>query len=187
MACNVNGPSNGLKSDSNAAASSPASGIQSDGDSLIKLSVNKSLVGYFSALLNADVDSAITYVHPLVFRRMQTLYPAGTDVKAELKKSMTDDRMKAGKLPAFIIDISRLSNRIEYKANLMYVVTFNLNFELEGKKYTMRQDRMIAISTDLGEEWKFIPTDSGEVAEILKQEFPERITQDLIEAAVLAN
>lgn len=73
------------------ASSATVSGIQSDGDTLIKLSINKSLVGYFTSLLSGDVDSAITYVHPLVFRRMQAIYPSGTDVKAELKKSMTDD------------------------------------------------------------------------------------------------
>ncbi len=148
-------------------------------DSLSRLSLSNAMSVYFGSMFNGGVDTAVTFVHPLVFKRMEAVYPPGTDVVQEFKQTLKAQSMEAASPLEVSVNLQDVSKRLEYGSQWIHVVGFNLDLSYKGEQSSTGKDRLIAISEDQSKTWKFIPANNPEVRGILAQELPDEVVTAL--------
>ncbi len=148
-------------------------------DSILKVQIKE----YLTAFNGGDPETAISYCYPDMFVWMKQQYPEEYSIEAvkemfrepirEMKKMAKEKKMY------YDFEIGKITKRIETDTDKLFTVVVSVIAKKDFDEIKMG-DEIIAISTDNGENWKFIQKDPEIAPEILRMKYSQDIVNQIM-------
>ncbi len=159
--------------------------IDTVGNSIAEKNMKSQLKEYLVALNTGDPEKAIFYLYPDIFEYMKQQYPDEEVNMQEIKDSLFIEpirkikKLVKEKKIKYEYEVGEITNRVNYHESKLYVVITYINGKIGLDKHSYGGE-VVAISTDNGENWKFVQNDPESISEILKLKFPQNIIDILL-------
>lgn len=145
------------------------------------LKMKSQLTDYLEAFNGGDVDKAVSYCYPDMFRYLQDSYPQEYSlefVKKEFRKMLMDfnneNKLNNVKVE---FELGEIIKRLETDSDILVVIVTKVKSK-KGYDEIIMGGEVLAISSDEGDNWKFIQKDTETTSKVLKYRFSqESITQ----------
>jgi hypothetical protein len=158
--------------------------VLEDGDSLIKFELMNQFDSYHSAMLDENIDEALSYCMPEMFEYLLKESPGYSmeDIKeiylGNPIKEMVEKCKKDGVKYEFIID--SIGKKIMWEDNIIFEVKNKVRMS-KGVKAIETGGYTIAVSKNNGDSWQFISKEDKVMAEeILLLRYPSKRVRDIL-------
>lgn len=147
-----------------------------------EINLKTQLDRYITAYNNEDAKTVMSYLYPDLFEYIQRATPDENinsfDFENEIVIKPVEKIKKRlkGTGVKYHFEIGEITNKVDYNESKIYTVIIYLVMTKDFKK-TSSGDKIIAISLDNGENWKFMQKDEEMSKQILLMKFPKDIVE----------
>ena len=149
-------------------------------DSTLRVQLNE----YYLATFSGDTKTIFHYMYPEVFVWLQGQDPEGYSlseledshklIAEDMKQWEKDNNTKLK------IEINDIVKRVAFNSDKLFLVITSLTSE-QGIDEISIGEKVIAISTDNGSNWKFLRKDEDYTKDILRMKYPSGIIDMIME------
>lgn len=154
-------------------------------NSTYDLNFKADLIKYLNAMFEGNSDLAMSYIHPSIYQYFKNKYPEEniqeSDIKEEFfKKPMKDQFRKQIDMGASIeFQIDSITQRIHHNNIDLFMAITHISTTVDMDKFSSG-GKVIGISENNGENWRFIQYSGNASREVLLLLVPDYVIKELL-------